>query len=72
MSRFDLFFILVDDCNEVNGVFCERDPAQVKYGVKPAQNYRPDRRVMLRPLVSTRTILGSRRAGDIVFKHVFI
>lgn len=22
MSRFDLFFILVDDCNEVGGTFC--------------------------------------------------
>lgn len=27
MSRFDLFFILVDDCNEVRGVICERLPA---------------------------------------------
>lgn len=26
MSRFDLFFILVDDCNEVNAVFCDCDP----------------------------------------------
>lgn len=33
MSRFDLFFILVDDCNEVHLTFCERLPVWTNKGV---------------------------------------
>lgn len=43
MSRFDLFFILVDDCNEVQRTSCWRLPVRTNGGLTVVLCYLGDR-----------------------------